>query len=237
MRHHQSLVRNEAQTARAVNRAWIVCAALAVGTHALLLFAIRPGTPAQPGVLADEPSAVEVSIVESASPTPPAAEPLPAPPPPLPPPPEPMPEPVPEAVPEPTPVPAVTRPTPSPARPRSDVPQTRVAASPRTATPSSGTVSSRGPTTSARPRYRSNPKPAYPPESRRAGQQGVVVIAVEVTSDGRAASVQLSRSSGFPLLDTAALQAVRRWTFEPARTGGIPTASRVEVPVRFDLAR
>jgi len=36
---------------------------------------------------------------------------------------------------------------------------------------------------------------------------------------------------------TAALRAVRRWTFEPARTAGIPTASKVEIPVRFDLRR
>ncbi len=103
--------------------------------------------------------------------------------------------------------------------------------------PRSETAAKRGPSTSAQPRYRSNPKPTYPSESRRAGQQGIVFIAVEVTAEGRVASAQLSRSSGYPLLDTAALQAIRRWTFEPARTAGIATSSRVEVPVRFDLSR
>ncbi len=249
MRHHESFVRDEAEAPRTVNRAWIVCAALAIGTHALLLFAIHPGTLAQPYVLADESSAVELSIVESAA-APATAERPPQPATPLPPPPEPTPPPpesMPEPVREPTPEPAVIKATPPP-RPRSEMPKPRAAVPPRPAalaSPSSGSVTGaapgpttgRGPSTSARPRYRSNPKPDYPPESRRAGQQGVVLFAVEVTADGRAASVQLSRSSGFPLLDTAALQAVRRWTFEPARTAGIPTASRVEVPVRFDLAR
>jgi protein TonB len=65
----------------------------------------------------------------------------------------------------------------------------------------------------------------------------VVIVNVEVDADGRAADVSLSRSSGFPLLDQAALEAVRRWTFEPAREGGFPVASRVDVPVRFSLAR
>jgi protein TonB len=67
------------------------------------------------------------------------------------------------------------------------------------------------------------------------GQQGTVMLAVEVTADGRAGSVRLAQSSGFALLDAAALQAVRRWTFEPARNLGLAVASHVEVPVRFDL--
>jgi protein TonB len=61
------------------------------------------------------------------------------------------------------------------------------------------------------------------------------MLAVEVTADGRAGSVRLSQSSGFPVLDAAALQAVRRWTFDPARNLGMAVASQVEVPVRFDL--
>ena len=72
-------------------------------------------------------------------------------------------------------------------------------------------------------------------EARRQRQQGTVLFDVQVGADGRAASVKLKHSSGFPLLDQAALEAVRRWTFEPARTGGIPISSHVEVPVRFAL--
>jgi len=95
---------------------------------------------------------------------------------------------------------------------------------------SSGTASQR-----ARPRYRSNPAPGYPEEARRNGQQGVVLISAQVEADGHPNRVTLQRSSGFPLLDAAALDAVRKWTFDPARAGGMPIASRIDVPVRFNL--
>lgn len=211
MRHHEGRVRDETKTRRAVNRAWIVCAALAATTHALLLFAIHPETLAQPRSLAEEPSAVELSIVEAAPAAPASApvtgEPPPEPAPAIPPPPDPAPpppEPMPEAVPEPRPEPAPPKPT-LPTRVRQEAPKPRASSPQRpaspTVAPSSGNVSGalpgaasgRGPSTSARPRYRSNPKPDYPPEARRAAQEGVVMLAVQVTADGRAASVQLSR--------------------------------------------
>jgi protein TonB len=46
----------------------------------------------------------------------------------------------------------------------------------------------------------------------------------------------LKQSSGFPLLDEAAIAAVRRWTFEPARIDGRAVASQVVVPVRFSMS-
>ena len=88
---------------------------------------------------------------------------------------------------------------------------------------------------SARPRNRSNPPPKYPEEARRKGQQGVVLVSAQVEADGRPSRVTLKQSSGFPLLDAAALEAVRGWIFDPARPGGLPVASSVDQPVRFDL--
>ena len=88
---------------------------------------------------------------------------------------------------------------------------------------------------SARPRHRDNPPPKYPEAARRNGEQGVVLIRVLVDAEGRPGQVSLKQSSGFPLLDAAALEAVRQWTFEPARAGGLPVASRVDLPVRFAL--
>ena len=90
---------------------------------------------------------------------------------------------------------------------------------------------------SSRASYLSNPKPDYPAEARRLREEGVVVISVEIGADGRASDATLKRSSGFPLLDEAAVEAVRRWTFVPARAGGVAVASRVDVPVRFSLSR
>jgi protein TonB len=88
---------------------------------------------------------------------------------------------------------------------------------------------------SAKPRYRSNPTPDYPLPSRRRREEGIVLLNVQVEVDGTPAAVSLNRSCGHPLLDRAALDAVRRWTFEPARAAGVPVSSLVVIPVRFSL--
>jgi protein TonB len=86
-------------------------------------------------------------------------------------------------------------------------------------------------------RARSNPKPPYPPEAERLHQQGRVILEVQVSAEGRAVSVSVKHSSGFPLLDNAAVQGVQRWTFDPARIGGLPVAGRADVPVNFSLGQ
>ena len=86
------------------------------------------------------------------------------------------------------------------------------------------------------PRYRIPPKPAvYPPRAIELGQQGEVVVRVRLEPDGTAAEIRLWRSSGFGLLDRAALTAVHGWHFHPAMRGGRPVAAWVEIPVRFHL--
>ncbi|HEX3776612.1 MAG TPA: TonB family protein [Polyangiaceae bacterium] len=89
---------------------------------------------------------------------------------------------------------------------------------------------------SAKPRYRSNPRPDYPLPSRRRREEGIVLLNVVVEVDGLPGAVSLNRSSGYPLLDRAALDAVRQWTFEPARAAGVAVPSAVVIPVRFDLS-
>jgi protein TonB len=84
-------------------------------------------------------------------------------------------------------------------------------------------------------RYRSHPAPPYPNDSLRRGEEGVVLLSVDVGPDGRSTQISLNRSSGSPSLDSAAVEAVYGWTFEPAQNAGVPVASRVVVPVRFSL--
>lgn len=67
--------------------------------------------------------------------------------------------------------------------------------------------------------YLRNPAPAYPAMSRRLGEEGRVVLRVFVDIDGRPEQVELKNSSGFPRLDQAAEDAVRRWKFVPAKRG------------------
>jgi protein TonB len=92
-----------------------------------------------------------------------------------------------------------------------------------------------GAAVSAKPRYRTNPTPDYPIPSKRRGEEGIVLLDVQVSADGTPAAISLNRSCGHPLLDRAALDAVRRWTFEPARAAGVPVSSLVVIPVRFSL--
>ena len=92
-----------------------------------------------------------------------------------------------------------------------------------------------GAETSAQPNYLKNPAPRYPEEARKAGQQGVVLLLAKVNSDGKAGEVLLKSGSGYPLLDDAALKAVQRWKFKPAKIGSMSVDSRVEIPVRFTL--
>ncbi|XHR27447.1 MAG: TonB family protein [Chthoniobacteraceae bacterium] len=87
------------------------------------------------------------------------------------------------------------------------------------------------------PRYRSHPRPEYPPQAKRERQQGVSFVKIQVLPNGKPGEITLSRSCGFPLLDEAALKGVRCWTFDPATTAGVPVSSQVEVPVRFSLVR
>jgi len=89
----------------------------------------------------------------------------------------------------------------------------------------------------AAPRYRINPRPEYPVACRRRHEEGEVRVAVVVGPDGRPLRVSLAKSSGHPLLDQAAIDAVRGWTFEPARASELAVTSEVVVPVRFSLSQ
>ena len=87
----------------------------------------------------------------------------------------------------------------------------------------------------ARPSARGNRPPYHPEMARRNGWQGLAMVRVSVTAEGRAASVSLARSSGHGTLDQAALAAVRKWKFSPRMVRGNAVACTVEVPVNFSL--
>lgn len=82
-----------------------------------------------------------------------------------------------------------------------------------------------------------NPKPPYPLAARRGHMQGLVLVSVFVRSDGMPGDVKLKQSSGHAMLDSAALDTVRRWRFVPAYRGDTPMDSEVDVPIRFRLEK
>jgi periplasmic protein TonB len=104
----------------------------------------------------------------------------------------------------------------------------------RVAAPDRGTGSGGIRTEATADHFRNRP-PAYPESARRKRQEGVVELFMEVTSQGRVSSVKIYKSSGYPVLDQAALNAARRYRFKPATIGGIPVDSTTIQPIRFDL--
>lgn len=67
--------------------------------------------------------------------------------------------------------------------------------------------------------------PEYPAISRRRGEEGQVILDVEVLPSGRAGSVRVASSSGHKRLDEAALRAVKEANFQPAERRGEPVRS------------
>ena len=83
--------------------------------------------------------------------------------------------------------------------------------------------------------YLHNPAPDYPQMARRLGQQGRVLLKVLVGENGTAETVALATSSGFEKLDQAAIEAVKKWSFIPAKRSNEAISAYVLVPVKFSL--
>lgn len=75
--------------------------------------------------------------------------------------------------------------------------------------------------------------PRYPPEELRRDIGGTVRVRVHVAIDGSVESNDIETSSGSRNLDRAALEATRRWTFQPATRNGQPVPADVVVPIEF----
>ncbi len=79
------------------------------------------------------------------------------------------------------------------------------------------------------------PRPAYPPAARKRRQEGMVVLRVLVDAIGRPAAVEIEESSGFPLLDSAARDAVKQTQFRPHLENGVARPVLVLIPIEFGL--
>ena len=158
--------------------------------------------------------------------------------------PEPDPEPTPPPKPEPAPVPkprppqppkprraapaasAPSRPAPpSPATTSTSVPSAAKEAAPATATPPAPLAA------------HANPKPTYPELARKRGQEGLVRLLAHIDEQGKLTELAVAESSGFSLLDEAALKTVRRWRFTLALRAGTPVKGTVIIPIEFVLER
>lgn len=80
--------------------------------------------------------------------------------------------------------------------------------------------------------------PPYPNEARKNGIEGTVRIKVLIDTTGKVTSASIISSSGSSLLDQAALQAVYRWRFSPARdANGQKVQCYVNIPVIYRIKK
>ena len=79
--------------------------------------------------------------------------------------------------------------------------------------------------------------PDYPVTAARKREEGTVMVRAEVDAAGKPTTVEVVRRSGSRELDRAAVDAVKRWSFQPAIRDGKAVASTVQVPVEFNLDR
>jgi protein TonB len=77
--------------------------------------------------------------------------------------------------------------------------------------------------------------PRYPPSAARAGIEGTVILIIDVDASGNVTNVSVEKSSRNRDLDRAAMEAARKWRFNPSVVNGQKAAGRVRVPVDFKM--
>ncbi|OOG43702.1 energy transducer TonB, partial [Rhodanobacter sp. C05] len=129
--------------------------------------------------------------------------------------------------------PPPTPPPPTPPPPVEEVSQNAVAAAPPSppAPPAAPTDISAGQDLS----YNSQIKPNYPPQALRQRHEGTVYLLVTVGIDGSVVDVQVDKTSGYRELDRAAMEAVRKYRFNPEVRNGRKVQGLARVPVTFHM--
>jgi protein TonB len=214
-----------------MDRRFAIVAAV-IGFHMLALWALQAGLLRRAVDLV-VPVTVLADLVE---PPQPLVAPEPTPPKPAPAP-KPL-APAPRVAQTPAPMPlAVADPNPAPQAPTGVVAPQPVAPAAPTVTEAAPTKPAPAPARSSndvRDNFQDLPAPPYPPTSLRMNEQGSVLLAIKVESNGTASDVNVVRSSGFPRLDDAAIKAALRWRYVP-RGGGTPRPDTYQYTVRFEI--
>ena len=202
-----------------MKRTLVIFYAMALAFHAVVLFYLKPPAP-HPSKILNE-TYVDVALTEPPKPQP--SPPVPQIKVETPPPQKPMP------VPEPAPKPAeMTVPAPKPEPPPPPVVQPVVILQPR---PLEKYVSI------TEPKYARRVQAIYPDEAQRRHQQGSVTVMIYINESGMLDKVEIVKSSGYPLLDAAAVKAVKQSEFSAQLVNAIPVGARAEQTFTFELTR
>jgi protein TonB len=84
------------------------------------------------------------------------------------------------------------------------------------------------------PKKVKNVNPAYPEIAKQARVQGVVILECTISPQGKVADVKVLR--GIPLLDAAAIDAVKQWVYTPTLLNGVPVPVIMTVTVNFRIS-
>jgi protein TonB len=205
-----------------MKRALIIFYFVALMIHVVILFWLKPPAP-RPSKILNE-TYVEVALTTPPpQPAPPKPQPIPPPPKPVIVPPKPE-----EKPPLPPPKPEMIIPAPKPIPPPPLAPKPVVVPTPAKLPPEKY-ISIR------EPKYARRVEAVYPAEAQRRHQQGQVVVMIYISADGALDKVTVIKSSGYPLLDAAALRAVKESRFSGEFIGAIPIGSRAEQTFTFEL--
>ena len=151
----------------------------------------------------------------------------------------PQPEPVPQPTPVPVPAPPPSAPPVRPVKPAPAAPASAPAVKPLPSVDVASREGGGGGGASghidAHPSLDRPIRPTYPIGARRRGEEGTVILDVNVAADGAASSVTLVSSSGFAELDRAAERAAAQARFKPGTRDGRPIDSAARLPLIFRL--
>ena len=79
-----------------------------------------------------------------------------------------------------------------------------------------------------------NVSPSYPDIAKQARVQGIVILECIISPQGKVSDVKVLR--GIPLLDQAAIDAVKQWVYTPTLLNGVPVPVIMTVTVNFKLS-
>jgi len=91
--------------------------------------------------------------------------------------------------------------------------------------------------TLTKPQLVGSPVPCpYPPEAKKGHMEGVTYMRTVITAEGIPTEISVTKSSGWPMLDEAAVQCLSSWRFVPATKSGVATPFTMSYALRWQLS-
>jgi len=85
------------------------------------------------------------------------------------------------------------------------------------------------------PRFARDFQPPYPPAKLRMGENGRVVVRVQIGTDGRVRAIELVSATDTIFFEATRRYALRHWRFTPATRDGLPVESWKTMTLRFEM--